>query len=303
MKRARRSLVTYSVLGALILALAGYLILRDRDRMRYTLPRLPSVAQADVERLSVQRKDGGFAATRAGDEWRLEPRGYRADPDRMRAAVDGAVDLNLTELVSVTGDYRRYGLDQGAALIVSLEGRGTVLRRFEVGERARTYSHTYVRLEGDDRVFQAAGDLRAVFDLDAEGVRDKLVLSFDAAKASRLRIERGAAVLELSARTVEAGKREWQASDGKPRKPEPVEDALRSLSRLACQRFAEEPDPGAGPWMTVLVTVENVEHRLTVFPKKESTYPARSSQSEYLFHLSAWQVENIEKALAAGPQT
>jgi hypothetical protein len=296
--RARRNLVTYTVLGGLIVVLGAYLLLRDRDRMRYVLPRLAAVETAQADRIIIGKEQGGFSLARAGEEWRLEPRGYRADPGVVSAMISAAAGLEITDLVSVTRDYRRYGLDDAARVEVTVQGDAKTLRRFDIGERAKTYSHTYVRLDGDERVFHAAGDLRSTFDVDPESVRDKVILSFDASLVSSLRIERGSEALELTAKAPESGKaREWTPSDGKAREAATVEDAVRSLSRLSCLRYAEGPDPPGRPMMTVLVRVRDAEHRLEVFPESDLAHPARSSQSEYLFQLPAWQIESLEKLL------
>ncbi len=43
MTRAARNRTTYIVLGILIVALSLYLVLRQRDRMQYTIPALKSL--------------------------------------------------------------------------------------------------------------------------------------------------------------------------------------------------------------------------------------------------------------------
>ena len=62
-------------------------------------------------------------------------------------------------------------LDPESALRVTAFRGGTVLRTVELGKEARTYQHTYVKVEGDRRVYQAEGDLGNYFPIVGDVLR------------------------------------------------------------------------------------------------------------------------------------
>ena len=156
-----------------------YLGLRNRDRLLYELPQLPELVVADVDRIEIAKGERGTAVRREGEEWVLEPGDFPAAGQQVDTMVRMLADIRVTDLVSEHAAYSRFELDPDSALRVTAYQGDTVLRTIEIGKEARTYQHTYVKLEGDRRVYQAEGDLGNYFPVVGDVLRDKLVLTVD----------------------------------------------------------------------------------------------------------------------------
>ena len=170
----------YLVLFAIIIAAGLYLYFHQTDRVNYRLPEPAALDRAEMARLEIARP-GGKAVTleKTPAGWQVTPGEYAADDDTVQAMLEAAADLDLSALVSESKEYQRYELTPDSALTVSvLAADGTVLRKIQVGKKASTQQHTYVRLGEDPRVYQARGRLRRIFDKTADALRDKTVLAF-----------------------------------------------------------------------------------------------------------------------------
>jgi hypothetical protein len=298
------------ILGAVILALLLYLALRNPDRMNYRLPGLPSMNRADITRagrtIRLEKND---------NLWVIRPQGFLSDPVKINAIMDAIADLRLTALVSESANYAPYGLDKENEIAVKAYAHERLLREFSVGNAAATYSHTYVKLADDQRVFHARNSFRGDFDQKVDGLRDKTVLQFDQNEISAIEID-GAGEKNLFTKNVQPveikadekkapgqappapTEESWLSTDGKPGNSTELKSIIDQASRLACEGFIEGKgkDDFKDPIYTVLLKGRK-DYRLAIYLKgeKEISYPAISSETPYPFLLSAYKAEGIMK--------
>lgn len=275
------------VLGVVIAALLLYLVLRNPDRINYQLPDLPVVGEGMVSRVEIARAGQMIRLEKKGDQWLILPQGYSADPARIKAIMDALTGLTLTALVSESGHYFPYGLDPENAIKVKAYDQERLLREFSVGNDASTYSHTFVKLASDPRVFHAKKTFRSDFDQKTDGWRDKTVLRVDKAQVLAIEIAMdGAKVLfTKNVKAVEAragamppqGQPEppareesWLMADGKPGNGAELNNILDSASQLACEGFIEGKTKGdlRGPVYTVTLKGPR-DFQLAIYPKTE----------------------------------
>jgi hypothetical protein len=305
----------YFILGAVIVALLLYLALRKPDRMNYQLPGLPSIAGSGISRIDIARAGAALRLENEDGQWLILPMGFAADPAKVSAIVDAIANLHLTALVSESGNYAPYGLDRENEITVKAYEQELLLREFSIGNAAATFSHTYVKLAGDPRVFHARNSFRGDFDQKVDGLRDKTVLQFDRNEISAIEISSVAEKIvftkNLQPVEVKADEKKalgqalpapngesWLMPDGKPGNSAELNGMIDQTSRLACEGFIEgkTKDDFAGPIYTVLLKGRK-DFRLAIYPKgeKEISYPAVSSESPYPFLLSAYKAEGIMK--------
>lgn len=289
--------LTRYVLPALVIAgLLLYLGLRNRDRLLYELPQLGELVAAEVDRVEVIKGESSLTVRRAGDGWVLEPEEYPAAAQQVDTMVRMLADVQVTDLVSEYAAYSRFELDPESALRVTAYRGDEVLRTIEIGKEARTYQHTYVKLEGDRRVYQAAGDLGNYFPLVADALRDKLVLTVDAETVGRITARSPGEELVLRKRPSpeEDAAADWVTADGAEWDTAKVNEALQRLANLSTFRFAETaPAPGGEVLELTLNTEAGAAHTLTVFARDGNSYPAASSGSDYPFLLFVWMVNDF----------
>lgn len=287
MNRAGRIKTTYIVLIALVVLLSLYLILRSGDRIQYLIPRLDSLSVID----EVEIGQGGetIRLVLAGERWKVQSEGYNVDPEIMLQILEIVRNLQLTDLVSVTGNYGAYDLDDSSRIQVAAFMDGKPLRSFNLGKRSPTYDHTYIKLADDDRVFQIPGDVRSLFGSTKEGLRDKTVLSFDKDSIGEIRTEEPGRTLALKLNRDDSS---WLANSGEVWDSSLVDKVLDLLSELTAFDFREPDDPDGDPVFSISL-IGNEPHTLTIYEKRGNLYPARSSQTEYPFTLFYAISENI----------
>ena len=301
----QRILIRYALPALLIVSLALYLGLRNRDRLLYDLPQLPEIAVAEVDRFEIVKGDKRVAVRKAGDGWLLEPGNFPAATAQVDTMVRALANLEITDLVSEHAAYSRFELDTESALRVTAFRGDTVLRTVELGKEARTYQHTYVKVEGDRRVYQAAGDLGNYFPVVGEVLRDKLVLKVDIDTVGEIVARSAGEELVLRKRPPleEGAAAEWVTAGGGEWDSAKVAESLQRLANLSTFRFAEgPPEPSSEVLEVTLKTEVDATHTLTVYARSGNSYPAISTGSDYPFLLFVWMVNGfLEAFTTAGP--
>jgi hypothetical protein len=292
-----RALLRFAAPALLIVVGTVYVLTRDRDQLQqYELPTLAAVDAAAVQQVQMTQGDASLTLSRSADGWTIEPAGLAADGAQVDRIVHAAANLELTDLIAERPTYARYELDAGRALTVTLLRGGDVLRRFNVGKRAATFSHTFVTVGDDQRVFQARDDLTSVFATDGESLRDMNVLAFDATAISEIDATAAAQTLHLT-RQLGAGADgvDWTGADGQSFELERVDAALVSLAALRANRFAET-EPDGVPLLTLELRDPAGVHRLTLYPERENEHLATSSGSDYPFVLLPFSLSDVLEA-------
>lgn len=303
------------ILIAIIIALSIYLTLRNRDRTRYVLPELPALSSKEVSKIEVSRKASSFTLEKKDNQWVIPPKAYPADMIIVNNMLEMLEKLTITTLVSESKSYERYGLDEDNRVSVKAWADGTLKRDFDIGKEGPSSRLTYIRLSGDHRVFHATEDFRWKFDQKISELRDSEVLSFDREKINKIEIARKGTSLILSRQqtpaddnkqVVDEGAKErtqgedrpvWTNAEGRVANQETVDEILKMLSELSCEKYIEEDDKkidSGEPEYFFRLTADK-EYTLSVFAedtKEGGMFPAISSGSKYSFMLSK---ENIEK--------
>ena len=106
----------YIILGIVIVACVAYLTLYNKDRTRYTLPSPPPIEKDALSAVAITRGDTTLRLEKRGGRWYIEPGDYPADKDRVNAMLEACRGFTLTTLVSESGNYGRYGLDNAGKI-------------------------------------------------------------------------------------------------------------------------------------------------------------------------------------------
>jgi hypothetical protein len=308
----------YIVLVAVILALSLYLVFRNPDRTHYELPKIPEIAGADISKIEISKQGSTIILNKKDNEWHIEPKGYLADVDKVKAMLDGMEKLTVTTLVSESENYNRYDLDDDKKITVKAWQGDALKRDLEVGKTASSFQHTFVKLSGDARVYHGQGNFRGQFDQTVEGLRDKTVLSFDRNEIQEIHITKGKEVIALKRTEVPVEvstsgkddakeapapepqtKKVWQTAEGKEGDEAKIDRLLMTLSNLHCEKYVDDKkkeDFSEPVWTALLKGAK--DYTLSIFSKKNkdaNDYPAISSQIDYPFLLPKWQADRLMK--------
>lgn len=303
----------YLILILVIAALSAYLLMRSSDRAFYELPAIAAIEQSQITKIQISKGSLSIVLNRKDNKWYLEPHGYVADTKKVKDMLDTFGGFTLTTLVSESKDYGRYELNDEKRITVKAWQQEDLKRHFDVGKPASSFRHTFVRLDGDDRVFHARDNFRSKFDLTKENLRDKNVLSFKPADIHEIQITKDKTSLKLVRSQVPATsqpeksdttpqvalKFEWQSSDG-TKANEPILNRLvTTLSNLNCTTYinGRGKETFSSPIYSVKLT-GGQDYQLNIFAKlqkDDENYPAISSASEDPFFLSGSQAQQIMK--------
>ena len=302
----------YIILAAVILALSLYLSLRKSDRVHFELPKLPAVPKADVSRIEIAKKDAAIVLNRRNGNWTIGPQGYPADTAKVSNMLGIIENLTLTAMVSESGDYIRYQLDDDHKITVKAHIGEKLTRAFDIGKAAPSYRHTFVRLEGNELVYHARENFRNVFDLSGDDLRDKQVLAFDKGEIQEIRLTKNgrSLVCTRSAASPAAGQEPavespppkeelvWQSPEGERCDEKKINSLLASLSNLHCEKYIKdmEKEELLDPLYRIELTGAQ-DYSLSIFAKAddEKSYPAISSENNYPFLLPEGRAKSIMK--------
>ncbi len=312
----------YLILFAIIAGLSVYLLLHGSNQTHYQLPVLPAIEKKELSRIEIVSPGKTLQLKRKGEAWILGEQEYPADTAKVEDMLNTMDKLTLTDLVSEAGNYGRYDLDEGKSIQVRAWSGDTIKRNLSVGRAATSFQHTFVRLEGDPRVYHARENFRSRFDLSLDQLRDKAVLSFEKSEIQGIKISKASAAVEAVKKEEtapevaqeskpekkdETGKKPeekatekkilWQDPQGQNLDTTKVERLLSTLSQLKCKGYLEgkKKEDLADPIYTAQIKGSQ-EYTLFIYAKAqagEGDYPAVSSQNNYPFLLNSSQAENI----------
>ena len=148
-----------------------------------------------VDSLVVQHNDQEIEIERRGSEWWIvRPIEARADEAKVGHLVSSSEALARVETITREQREHRtlslgdYGLDIPRTSLTYRTPLG--VRRLLIGHDARPGERTYVRMDGQSDVMLAEGELRAALPESLEAMRDRVLLHGQAARVTRLEIER-----------------------------------------------------------------------------------------------------------------
>ena len=304
----------YLILILIIIGLSAYLLMRSSDRTLYQLPELEALQQSEISKIEVKKDDESLILKKRDNQWYLEPAGYLADKTKVNEMLNVFEALALTALVSESKDYSRYDLDAEKRISVKAWQQSTLKRNFDVGKAASSFRHTFVRFNGDSRVFHARDNFRSKFDFTKEDLRDKTVLSFKVPDIQQVEVIKDALSMKLvrskAPVTPVAGqqqientapatdvKLEWQTEDGQKGNDSKLNQLLTTLGDLKCADYINDRQKDTFSAPIYAVKLKGMQdHQLEIFAKLQTDdqkYPAISSGSNYPFWLTDNKIQQI----------
>jgi hypothetical protein len=302
----------YMVLAVIVVALLLYILLKGTDKTHYSLPELTKIARADVSKLVIIRPGGTLTLEGRGEEWKIQPQGYPADKnsvDRMLKAVE---EFELSTLVSESKNYVQFDLADDKKIILEVFAGETSLAKLDIGKTATTYQHTYVRLAGDDKVYQARGNIRQPLDIEMDRLRDKVVAKIERDFVTGITMQGDGEPLiiqkyeeppvpmtteEDSVAAAPPQKPLWVTNDGREAQESVINGIIGALANLRCAEYIDGKSKEDYTIPAYTITVESTSFvTLEIFDKQEDNkYPAISSQNDYPFLLTEGVVNRLKK--------
>jgi hypothetical protein len=306
----------YIILALIIGALTAYLILHRTDSTHYTLPVLEDLDDKAITRLELNRSESTLFLEKTAKGWVVGESKLPAMAATADAMVKAIANLTLTALVSESKSYARYDLDDAHRIRVTAWRDDKAVRTIDVGKVAGSFNHTFVRLDGDHRVYHADENIKTIVDKTEDKLLDKTVLTVDSVQINGFTVKDGDTTLALERKretvpvavigddkTGESApapqtKDIWVDASGAEKDMARITAFVSLLSRVTCERYA--PDKAKESWtdpvLEITVSADKV-YTLSIFPATDeaAAFPAVSSESDVSFMLSKTKVDDIRK--------
>ena len=304
----------YIILILVIAALSLYLFMKKADKTHYSLPELSPLAQEEITRLTINKKDSQLLLEQENDRWLIHPQKYPADSAMITKMLETLADLTLTAMVSESENYLIFDLDEENRISVEAFQGENLARRLDIGKAAPSNRHTFVKLADDSRVYHAAESFRDRFDKEISALRDKQVMKIEDQEAvselilmsekDSIHILRATIppAVDLNQEGDEQGEEappaeppaKWQTAEGEAVKEEPIDTLITTLSDLKCDQYVEDGKKEDYTEPTLTVSLKGVQdYEFSLYQKEDNKYPATSSGNEYPFLIPEWRAKKI----------
>lgn len=248
-------------------------------------PKALSLVESDIVKVEVRRAAGESMRLErdASGTWKLTEPVFPVDREAVNTLLSAVSSVNSEKVVEEKPvDLAGFGLAQpGTQVVVTLKGGKS--RTVALGDESPVGGGTYLKVDGDPRVFTVSSVTRAALDKFAVDLRDKRLLTFDPEKLARVEWTAKGAEVELS----KTGGGDWAIVKPKPMRADgwQVEELLRKLREakldplLTSEQMADlaKQFAGAAPLASVALTDAAGTQRLDVRKNKDGKYYAKSS--------------------------
>jgi len=271
----------------------------------------------EPDSISIARVEGeSLTLAKEGERWFIGEKKYPADQAKVDAMLKAFSTIKVLEVVSASGDFDRYGLDEASRLVIAVSKGGKVLRTLCAGKASSASNQSYAYVDGEKDVLLVAGKLRSEFDKTVESLRDRTVWNVKGESVTRVdsdfsrspRDIAGSITRRIPFSIEKSGEgATWQeiAVPGSGASANEKLDATRvdawvdSIVNLRADSFAPEvsaiPSQNLG---TLTITASGKAMTLSIVRKEGDTkYLCVSSESPYPFYLQAGTVARFAKGL------
>ncbi len=299
----------FFILAIIIVALAGYLFFKNRDRTQYQLPDLAKIEKNQISKLELTQSGKDIVLNKKDNAWYIAPHDYPADSEKITPMLAALEGLKVTAMVSESKNYLRYDLNPEKKITVKAWAGSTSSREVNIGKSAATFQHTYVTLPNDSNVYHARGNFRSNFDQSVDALRDKLVFSVNVGDLNEIIItEEGQTTFirklksepEKSDSKDKEPKAQWETKTGQSIDSGKLEAFLALFSRFSCDKYIDQKEKSDFQKPVYQINfIEKKEHSLSFFDKidpKAGNYPGISSANPYPFLLATSQLDRIKEA-------
>jgi len=301
------------ILVIVIVVLSLYLFFNKSDRSFYELPDLKPIPASKISKVTIDSPEDSITFIRKAGAWVVNEEAYPGDETSIKSVVDMIGGLSLTALISESKNYERYELDPDHKITIKAWEEGKLVREFDVGKSASGHRHTFVKLAGDDRVYQARDNFRNKVQKKADMFRYKTVMSFNTDQIEQVQVvkkesqsiyKREKAPQSTAETSADDNKKEmdtakiiWKNAEGEVVAEKKLSKLISDMSSLKCSAFIydRQKDDFKNP-VTSISFLGAEENTLQIFDgheKDASEYPAVSSQNDYPFFIPKWQADPV----------
>ena len=270
-------------------------------------PRILSLDQADVARLSFRRKGQPQLDLSRNDSgvWQITaPKPLAADQDAVSSVLSTLSSLSAERLIEdKASDLAPYGLAE-PALELDVTFKDNKTKKLLIGDQTPSGNAYYTMLTGDPRIFTLAGANKTSLDKTSNDFRDKRLLTADFDKVSQIELITQKPDKKQDI-TFARNKDAWQILKPKPFRADSlqVEELIHSLQDAKMDSAADTDEAknaaafkSAAPFAIAKITGDSGTQELEIRKVKDDYY-AKSSVLIGVFKVQASVGTGLDKSL------
>jgi hypothetical protein len=295
MKRSTWVLVVVLV----VLGIATIVVLQQPGEVSSTGSMSETLVDYDslaVDKIEIRSSKGTVILEKEGGIWNLiSPVKYRADETTVTTAIGKGRSLDLSSLVSTNPQKQELFKVDSLGTLVNVYEKGEErasfrigkASSFRIGKTSSSFTETYVKREGSDDVYLAAGNLAPTFDRQVKDWRDKTIFKSFKDNITNVKFQYGDTTFLLTFQDSV-----WRV-DGDSAVESKVSSFLGSLANFQTDEFVDS-DLSKIPKPTGSVEVEGTQIRYH-FNKDSDKYYVQTSRSSQWFEINSWKAKQILK--------
>lgn len=271
----------YILIGIIILLLVVVLVYTGIEKGGTKSP----FSAVDIKGIRIKRPTDTTEFTLIDGKWMLsKPLSYPADSSLMERLIADLDNLKIGEVISEREEkFGDFGVGDGGMKITLLYPKREV--SFFIGGYAGDYEHSYLRFEGDNKVYLSRGLSKYTLDKKPDNWRDKSILSFDKENLKEI---------EIDGKRITRRDTVW-VLDGVKIETKKISPVINMLSNLSADGFADTLS-FQSRWKILLVLAEETIE-LKVGKKLDHRYPVRRDDFPTTFLVGEGQIERLRELI------
>jgi len=299
------------IISFVIVLSVAYILFKKTDRVHYKVPELLNLKSDTLTKISISKGDRVLVLENKKGEWVVGEEGFKTDKFKIDKILNIVSNLKLTILVSKSGNYYKYELDDPRKINVKVFNGKEIIREFDAGKVATTYDHTNVKIKGDNKIYHAVGSINKDLDKTIDDLRYKKVFLIEKDKINQITFNMDGKEYVLNKSIIPVTKQEKDGSE-KEGGPEietewnynkakvensKVNSILGTVSNLACDEYVyNKNDLKASESLFSMKLTGSKEHLISIFKpqnKEDEKYRGETSQTEYKFFIKKFRIDNF----------
>ena len=275
---------------AVILILGLYLGINSTGKIHYQVPVFENMEE-EIKLIEINKLSETYKLFSDNDIWKFSSDNLRVEPSKVTEMISFLRKPNFIDMVSDSGNYVNYGLDDGSYLTISaftdIDDENNPKRKLILGSLNSTGNFTYIRIPENKNVYTVSGDLNSLFALSKNELLDKRVTSFDITDIERITLSSLDLNYILIKSVGENNKDIWVTSTGSPIKIEKLEQNIRYLSNSRFNTYIENNNFNKQDALfKIELSGKNLNESFEIFQKIDSEYLSYSTFTNKNFFLS-----------------
>ncbi len=275
--------------------------------------------KSDAEEIIIKKTGTEIKLIKKDGKWFVGKNMYPADAELIKNIEKDLKAIKISDQIS-KGDFAsKYDLDPEKAVEIKIIFANKAQKIISAGKKSSTNKHIYIKTDGKPEIYLAAGNIDSAVTKSEDDFRNREIFKISPDSVSSFEIsykglkfsfvkkaeERTEKILLPDGKTASEDKKVkadiWISTGNENIKldSEKVAALISDLNPLRASSFIYDEKKPLNPLAAIKLKSSGKDFELAVFEKKNDKYPAKSSESVYLFNLDEnaakkFFIENLE---------